>query len=112
LASRSSTEPDAGITLPDAGVTTTTAGEGPTTTAEVGAGTLDPGQVTTTTSETRGTDEPGEKTTTTADEVAGGSDDTLPHTGVGDMTMGGLAGILITGGILLLLLAGRKSDTE
>ena len=70
--------------------TTSGAGEESTTTVEVGAGTLEPGQ------ETSTTGDPGEETTTTGDDVAGGSESTLPYTGAGDMTMGGLAGLLVS----------------
>jgi LPXTG-motif cell wall-anchored protein len=83
-----------------------------TTTDEVGAGTLEPGQeATTTTSETGATGDPGEETTTTdGDGVEGGS--TLPYTGVGDMTMGGLAGIVLASGLVLLLLVRRRSSED
>jgi LPXTG-motif cell wall-anchored protein len=108
-----------GVTTTAAGgVTTTTDGGGPvdpgqvTTTAAVGGGTLEPGQeATTTTGEGGGTGE-GEETSTTGDEVEGGSADTLPYTGAGDMTMGGLAGMLLAAGIVLLLLTRKRSGAE
>jgi hypothetical protein len=114
-----------GVTTTAAGVTTTAA-SGETTTAD-GGGTLDPGQVTTTAVVGGGTLEPGqvtsttgpgttgdsgEETTTSGDEVAGGSEGSLPYTGVGDMTMGGMAGLLVAAGILILLLFRGKSDSE
>jgi LPXTG-motif cell wall-anchored protein len=107
------TIPDSGTTLPDAGATTTLADGQTTTTAEVGAGTLEPGQETSTTGEGGGTGDPGETTTTAGDDVEGGaSESTLPYTGVGDMTTGGMAGLLVAAGIVLLLFARRKSDAE
>lgn len=100
-----------GSTLAPGEETTTTVTGEVTTTDEVGAGTLEPGQeATTTTSETGATD-PGEETTTT-DEVGGGSESTLPYTGVGDMTMGGLAGIVLASGLVLLLLVRRRSSED
>jgi LPXTG-motif cell wall-anchored protein len=108
-----------GVTTTEAGATTTTDGGGGTldpgqvtTTADVGAGTLEPGQEVTTTIEGGGTGDPGEETTTTGGEVAGGSASTLPYTGAGDMTMGGLAGMLVAAGILLLLLTRKRSGAE
>jgi LPXTG-motif cell wall-anchored protein len=68
--------------------------------------------VTSTTRDPSTTVDPGEETTTTSEEVAGGSEDTLPYTGAGDMTMGGMAGMLMAAGIGILLLFRRKSDSE
>jgi LPXTG-motif cell wall-anchored protein len=68
--------------------------------------------VTSTTGGPSSTADPGDETTTTGDEVAGGSDESLPYTGAGDMTMGGMAGLLVAAGILILLLFRGKSDTE
>jgi LPXTG-motif cell wall-anchored protein len=75
---------------------------------------LEPGQeATTTTAEGGGTGDPGETTTTGDDDVEGGaSESTLPYTGAGDMTTGGMAGLLVGAGIVLLLFARRKSDAE
>jgi LPXTG-motif cell wall-anchored protein len=107
------TIPDSGTTLPDSGATTTLADDQTTTTAEVGAGTLEPGQETSTTGEGGGTGDPGDTTTTASDDVEGGaSESTLPYTGAGDMTTGGMAGLLVGAGIVLLLFARRKSDAE
>ena len=100
-----------------AGETTTTAegggtvdpGEASTTTVEIGSGTLEPGQETSTTGDPGTT---GEQTTTTGDEVAGESEDTLPYTGAGDMTTGGLAGMLLAAGIFLLLITRKRSGAE
>jgi LPXTG-motif cell wall-anchored protein len=44
--------------------------------------------------------------------VAGGSEGTLPYTGVGDMTTGGLAGMLVAAGIVLLLITRKRSGAE
>jgi LPXTG-motif cell wall-anchored protein len=58
------------------------------------------------------TGDPGEETTTTGDEVAGGSEGTLPYTGAGDMSMAGLAGMLVAAGIVLLLITRKRSGAE
>jgi LPXTG-motif cell wall-anchored protein len=100
-----------GPTTTAAGATTTAAGE-VTTTADVGGGTLEPGQETSTTGGPTTSGDPGEETSTTGDEVEGGSEDTLPYTGAGDMTMGGLAGMLVAAGIVLLLLTRKRSGAE
>jgi LPXTG-motif cell wall-anchored protein len=99
------------VTTTEAGGPTTTAA-GATTTADVGGGTLEPGQETSTTGGPTTSGDPGEETSTTADEVEGGSEDTLPYTGAGDMTMGGLAGMLVAAGIVLLLLTRKRSGAE
>lgn len=107
----------------DPGATTTssegppvTEGQGPgdpTTTVEVGAG-----GVTTTPGgegegegpgESEGTLDPTQETSTTGDEVAGASDETLPRTGSGQMSLSGLAGLSLAAGAILLLLVRRRS---
>lgn len=115
------TVPEAGATTTLAAeVTTTLAGE-VTTTLDIDEGTLEaePGS-TTTTVEVGGTGDsadpgdpgdPSEETSTTV-EVGAGSDTTLPYTGIGDMTMGGLAAILFVSGAVLLLLARRRSSED
>ena len=98
---------------------TTTSGEGPpvtegggtvnpTTTVEVGAGgvTTTPGGE----GDGEGTLDPSQEASTTGDEVAGGSDETLPVTGTGQVTLSGLAGMLVGAGAILLLLVRRSRE--
>jgi LPXTG-motif cell wall-anchored protein len=99
-----------GSTTTLAGASTTVAGD-VTTTLEIGDDTLELDPETTTPSETGATGDPGDETTTTA-AVGAGSDTTLPYTGVGDMSLGGLAAILLVSGTVLLLLARRRSSED
>ena len=102
----------------DPGATTTsgegppvTEGEGPgdpTTTVEVGAG----GVTTTPGGEGEGTLDPTQETSTTGDEVAGASDETLPRTGTGQMSLSGLAALSLLAGATLLLLVRRRSRED
>ena len=87
-------------------------GVNPTTTVEVGAG-----DVTTTPdgeggAEGGGTLDPSQETSTTGDEVAGGSDETLPRTGTGQVSLSGLAGLSLAAGAILLLLVRRQSRED
>lgn len=88
-----------------AGATTVTEGGGDesTTTADPGATTVTQGG---------GDDEGGDLTTTTEGDVAGGSDETLPRTGRGNMSLLGLAGMALMGGFFLLALARRRPDSD
>jgi len=113
---------DATVTT-DPGATTTSGegppvtegggGEEPTTTVEVGAG----GLTTTPDGEGEGqgqgegTLDPSQETSTTGDEVAGGSDE-LPYTGTGQVSLGGLGGLLLGAGAILLLLVRRRSRED
>jgi len=106
-------EPGANTTSGDGPPVTEGGGaEGPTTTAEVGAGGL------TTTpdgggeGESEGTLDPTQETSTTGDEVGGVSDETLPRTGAGQMSLSGLAGLLLGAGAILLLLIRRRSRED
>jgi LPXTG-motif cell wall-anchored protein len=98
---------------------TSTSGEGPpvtegggtvnpTTTVEVGSGDL----TTIADGEGEGTLDPSQESSTTGDEVAGGSDETLPVTGTGQVTLSGLAGMLLGAGAILLLLVRRRSRED
>ena len=102
------TDPGASTTAAE-GATTVTEGGGagdPTTTVEVGAGGL------TTMPEGEGTLDPGQETTTSEDEVAGASDESLPYTGAGQVSLGGLGGLLLGAGVILLLLVRRRSRED
>ena len=112
-------------TLTQGAVTTTTGGattsEAPTTTA-AGATTVTEGgggeptttgdAEATTVTEGGGDVGGGDLTTTTGAGVAGGSDETLPTTGRGNISLLGLAGMTVAGGIVLLALARRRPDSD
>jgi LPXTG-motif cell wall-anchored protein len=78
------------------GLTTTPEGEGEGQGEGEGEGTLDPGQ----------------ETSTSGDEVAGTSDESLPYTGAGQVSLGGLGGLLLGAGVILLLLVRRRSPED
>jgi len=105
------TAPGATTTTSD-GPDVTEGGGDPTTTVEVGAG-----DITTTTAGSggegsEGTLDPSQEPSTTGDEVAGGSDETLPYTGTGQVSLSGLAGLLVAAGAILLLLVRRRSRED
>jgi len=104
------TDPGASTTAAE-GATTVTEGGGagdPTTTVEVGAG----GLTTTQEGEGEGTLDTSQETSTSGDEVAGASDESLPHTGAGQVSLGGLGGLLLGAGVILLLLVRRRSRED
>jgi LPXTG-motif cell wall-anchored protein len=61
--------------------------------------------------EGEGTLDPSQESSTTGDEVAGGSDE-LPYTGPGEVSLGGLGGLLLGAGAILLLLVRRRSRED
>ncbi|MGH8952523.1 MAG: LPXTG cell wall anchor domain-containing protein [Acidimicrobiia bacterium] len=81
--------------------TTTAAGA---TTVTAGGGDVGGGDLTTTIGEGQ--------TSTTGADIAGGSDETLPTTGRGNISLLGLAGMTVVGGIILLALARRRPDSD
>jgi LPXTG-motif cell wall-anchored protein len=62
--------------------------------------------------EGEGTLDPGQETSTSGDEVAGTSDESLPYTGAGQVSLGGLGGLLLGAGVILLLLVRRRSPED